>query len=43
MPENLGKADEIVVRVSQELMRHRVAEQVWMQANPSDRRILIAK
>ena len=41
--ENLSEANEIVVRIDQELVGHRVAKKVRMQFDSGDRRILVAK
>jgi len=43
MAEDLGQADQIVLVVGQELLCHRVAEQVRVQLHADDRRILVAK
>ena len=42
MAENLSETNKIVVRVSPELMRHRVVQEMGMQLDSGHRRILVA-
>jgi hypothetical protein len=43
MPQHVRQPDQIVAVVGQELLRHRVAEQVRVQLYADDRTVLIAK
>lgn len=43
MTKNLGKADQIILIVIQEFVGHRMAEQVGMNLQANDCRILVAQ
>lgn len=43
MPENLGQGHEVVLVVGQELMAHRMAEDMRVQLDPGDGAIFVAQ